>query len=492
LQPLHLHPDRFFGPDEQVIKIARELFDEIRYLPLVCPHGHVPPELLAEDNPFPEPTSLLITPDHYIFRMLYSQGIRLEDLGIPTIDGTPCETDARAVWKLFAGNYHLFLGTPTRAWLDYELHEVFGIRHKLDAASAMYIYDQIAERLADPAFRPRALFEQFNIEVLTTTDAANDSLEHHRAIRESSWEGRVVPCFRPDAMFRITAERWVDDIEDLGRLTDRQITSYFDFLEALRERRAFFKAMGATSTDHAVVAPAASRLSDAEAADIFRRALSGQTTRKDQDQFEAHMLMEMAAMSIEDGLVMQIHPGSFRDHNQAVARRFGPDKGGDIPVATEYTRNLHELLNTYGTDSRLTVVIFTLDESSYARELAPLAGHYPALRIGPAWWFFDSIEGMRRYKETLVETAGIYNLAGFNDDTRAFLSIPARHDLARRIDANYVAGLVARHQVDMADARRLMRALAYELARDTYRLAGADQLTAAADTIVNRKLRLDL
>jgi len=229
-----------------------------------------------------------------------------------------------------------------------------------------------------------------------------------------------------------------------------------------------------------VVTPRVHRLSEAEAAELFNRALDGDATPHDQDQFEAHMLMEMARMSVEDGLVMQIHPGAFRDHNTQVAARFGPDKGGDIPVATEYTRNLHELLNTYGTDPRLRLVVFTLDESTYARELAPLAGHYPAMRLGPAWWFFDSIEGMRRYKEMLVETAGIYNLAGFNDDTRAFLSIPARHDLARRIDANYLAGLVARHQVDKTDARHMMRALSYDLACDTYRLTQRDDVDATA------------
>jgi glucuronate isomerase len=486
LQPLHLHPDRYFGPDDSVRKIARDLYDEIADLPLVCPHGHVPPELLAHDEPFPEPTALLITPDHYIFRMLYSQGIALEDVGIPTRDGTPYATDGRAIWKLFAEHYHLFFGTPTRAWLDYELYHVFGIQHKLDGDSAMYIYDEIAEKLTDPAFRPRALFEQFNIEVLTTTDAATDSLEHHQAIRESDWDGQVVPCFRPDAMFRIASPRWLEDVEELGRLTGRDIASYGTFIDALEDRRAFFKRMGATSTDHAVVTPAAHLLSDAEAADLFTRAVEGRATQHDQEQFEAHMLMEMARMSIADGLVMQLHPGAYRDHNRAVAARFGPDRGGDIPVSTEYTRNLHELLNAYGTDPRLRLVVFTLDETCYARELAPLAGHYPAMRIGPAWWFFDSIEGMRRYKEMLVETAGIYNLAGFNDDTRAFLSIPARHDLARRIDANYVAGLVARHQVDMSDARRMMKALSYDLARDTYRLGQEEGVDAVASLTDNQ------
>jgi glucuronate isomerase len=480
LEPLSLHPDRFFGPDETVRRVARELYQEAADLPLVCPHGHVPPELLARNEPFPGPTALLITPDHYIFRMLYSQGIPLEELGIPTADGTPVETDERVIWRRFAGCYHLFLGTPTRAWLDYVFYNVFGVRHKLDAGSAKYVYDQVAEKLTDPAFRPRALFDQFNIEVLTTTDAATDTLEHHQAIRESGWGGRVVPCFRPDAVFRIAAPAWRGEVAALGRQSGLEVSGYEAFVEALEERRAFFKRMGATSTDHAVVTPAAHRLPEAEAEALFARALAGHATAADQERFEAHMLMEMARMSLEDGLVMQLHPGAYRDHNRAVAACFGADKGGDIPVATEYTRNLQELLNAYGTDPRLTLVVFTLDESTYARELAPLAGHYPAMRLGPAWWFHDSIEGMRRYKEMLVETAGVYNLAGFNDDTRAFLSIPARHDLARRIDANYLAGLVARHQVDLSDAHRLMRALSYDLARDTYRLAQDETVEASA------------
>lgn len=469
VEPLELHEDRFFDPDPEVRRIARALYEEIRDLPLVCPHGHVDPRLLAENEPFPEPTSLIITPDHYIFRMLYSQGITLEELGIPTRDGTPVEEDPRKIWQTFADHYHLFLGTPTRAWLDYELYHVFDIRQKLDGASAMDIYDQMLEQLQDDAFRPRALFDQFNIEVLTTTDAATDTLEHHRAIRASDWEGRVVPCFRPDAVFRIAAPDWTDNLSALEVVADRSIADFATFIAVLEERRAFFKARGATSTDHAVLEPYTHRLSDREVERLFERALQGDASRDDQRQFEAHMLMEMARMSIEDGLVMQIHPGAYRNHNRAVYERFGRDMGGDIPVRTEYTRNLQALLNAYGTDPRLRLVLFTLDESTYARELAPLAGHYPALRLGPAWWFFDSIEGMRRYRDLTTETAGIYNTAGFNDDTRAFLSIPSRHDLSRRVDANYVAGLVARHQVDEADARRMVRALAYDLARTTYR-----------------------
>ena len=469
-EPLALDDDRFFAPDPTQRQIARELYEETRDLPIVGPHGHVDPSLLAQDRPFPEPTALILIPDHYIFRMLYSQGISLESLGIPTRDGAAVETDPRAIWQLFGEHWYLFRGTPTGAWLDHELHEVFGVRSKLTGDTAQDIYDEIAERLATPEFRPRALFERFRIEVLTTTDAATDTLEHHQAIRASGWQGRVVPCFRPDAVFRIALPGWRTEIEALSRAAGIDVSDYAQFIRALEERRAFFRSLGATATDHAVLDPYTERLPDAEAERIFQLGLRGEASGEDQRRFEAHMLMEMARMSTEDGMVMQIHPGSMRDHNQAIHERFGQDKGCDIPVPTEYTRNLRALLNAYGNDPNFRLVLFTLDESTYSRELAPLAGHYPAVRLGPAWWFHDSFEGMTRYRERTTETAGIYNTAGFNDDTRAFCSIPARHDLSRRVDANYLAGLVARHIVDLGDARSMARALAYDLAKETYRL----------------------
>ncbi|MDX1429968.1 MAG: glucuronate isomerase, partial [Rhodothermales bacterium] len=432
-----LHPDRFFDSDPGVRRVARELYDNVKDLPLVCPHGHVDPRLLAYDEPFDEPTSLFLLPDHYILRMLYSAGVSMEDLGVQPSDDAHFETDPRAVWQRFGDNYYLFRGTPTRAWLDYELHEVLGIDRRLTGQTAMGIYDEIAERLKTPAFRPRALFHRFNIEVLTTTDGAADSLEHHRAIRESGWGGRVLPCFRPDSVFKISAGGWVAARQMLEAAVGYDVDSYATFINALEERRAFFKQNGATSTDHGVGSARTHRMSDAEAAKLFEKALRQTATNDDEADFEAHMLMEMARMSVEDGLVMQIHPGVYRNHNESIHSRFGPDRGGDIPVRAEYTRNLHALLNAFGCDPRFRLIVFTLDESTYARELAPLAGHDPALRIGPAWWFFDSIEGMKRHRECIIETAGFYNTAGFNDDTRAFLSIPARHDLARRVDANY-------------------------------------------------------
>ena len=409
--------------------------------------------------------------------MLYSRGVSLDTLGIPHRDGSSSPTDAREVWKIFADHWYLFRGTPTGVWLEHEMYELFGVRKKLDASTAMEIYDQIEARLSTSEFLPRNLFDRFNIEVLATTDSATDTLSEHKALRDIGWNGRVIPTFRPDAVYRIASAEWKSEIESLSSMVRFDVGSYSDFIRALEDRRSFFRAAGATATDHAVLEPYTERLSDAEAGRLFAAALRGSATDEDQRRFEAHMLMESARMSVEDGMVMQLHPGALRDHNKSVFEIFGRDKGGDIPIATEYTRNLRNLLNAYGNDSRFTLVIFTLDESTYARELAPIAGHYPAVRLGPPWWFHDSIEGMTRFRSTVTETAGIYNTAGFNDDTRAFCSIPARHDLSRRIDANWLGGLVARHVIDLSDAREMGRALAYDLVRETYKLDRASSTT---------------
>lgn len=465
-----LDADRFFDPDPAVRRIAREIYESTRDLPLICPHGHVDPALLAHNQPFPEPATLLIKPDHYIFRMLYSRGIAMESVGIPTKDGAGAETDARKIWQIFADNYFLFRGTPTGAWLDYELALVFDIPQKLRSDNARWIYDELNEKLQSPEYLPRALFDRFNIEVLATTDKESDPLVHHDSIRQSGWKGQVIPSFRPDAVLRIASVRWQQDLDLLAKAHGGSIDTFEAFIAALEERRQFFKQMGARATDHAVVEPYTQSLPAEECERLFQSARSGNATAADQRAFEGHMLIEMARMSTEDGLVMQLHPGALRDHNRDISNRFGPDMGADIPVATEYTRNLQALLNAYGNDTRLTLILFTLDESAYARELAPLAGHYPAVRLGPPWWFHDSIEGMRRFRQQTTETAGIYNTAGFNDDTRAFCSIPARHDLSRRIDADFLAGLVARHIIDGEDARQMARALAYDLAKETYRL----------------------
>jgi glucuronate isomerase len=411
-----------------------------------------------------------VIPDHYVTRMLYSQGIPLERLGIPARDGTPVEQDPRKIWQLFADNFYLFRATPTGAWLRHELEDVFGITDPLDGTHAQAIYDQIEAALARPEFRPRALFERFRIEVLCTTDAAGDSLEHHQAIRDSGWHGAVRPTFRPDVAVTLTHASWKAEVDRISDASGIEIRNYPTFIDALESRRAFFKTMGATATDHAVTVPFTHALTDAEAGAIFDRALAGEQTDDDAARFGAHMLMEMARMSVEDGLVMQLHPGSFRNHNTRVFDRFGPDRGSDIPLATEYTKNLHALLNRYGNAPGFTLVLFTLDETTYARELAPLAGHYPAVKLGPPWWFHDSIEGMLRFRHHATETAGFYNTAGFNDDTRAFPSIPARHDVARRVDATFLAQLVTRHVLDEAEAHAVMHDLTYTLVKQVYRL----------------------
>lgn len=469
-EPLVLNEYRFFDSDPTIRKIAHELYNNIKDLPIVSPHGHVDPSLFAENKPFPDPTQLILIPDHYVFRMLYSQGISMESLGVPTADGSAVETDHRKIWQIFANNFFLFNGTPSGVWLNHEFYEVFGIREKLTGKNAQKIYDQIQDKLNTPEFLPRSLFEKFNIEVLTTTDGAEDTLIQHQKIRNSGWKGHVIPCFRPDAVVNMMQDTWNKKIMELSEVSGIEINSFKTYIRALEDRRAFFKQMGAVSTDQAALTPYTKELSSREVDEIFQRALKHKATARDAMLFTAHMFMEMARMSIEDGLVMQIHPGSFRNHNRTVFKKFGPDKGCDIPVQTEYTNNLSELLNKYGNDSRLKLIVFTLDETSYARELAPLAGHYPAMKLGPAWWFNDSIEGMMRYRLQVTETAGIYNTVGFNDDTRAFPSIPARHDVSRRVDSSFLAYLVARHVIDLSDARHLSKAMAYELVKKAYNL----------------------
>lgn len=461
---------RFFDPDEVVRKTAYELYKKVKDLPIISPHGHVEAKLLADNEPFPDPTELIIIPDHYIYRMLYSQGIPLESLGVPTVDGSAVEKDHRKIWQIFGDNFHLFAGTPTGVWLMHELVEVFGIESKLNSKNALSIYDKMVKKLKTKEFLPRTLFEKFNIEVLTTTNTPSDPLTYHAKLKESGWKKRVIPCFRPDAAVNITSKKWKDEIDAIAKVSGIEIHDYKSYIKALESRREYFKKFGAVSTDQGVESPYAHRLSEIEADTIFQRALKGESTEKDAAAFTANMLMEMARMSVEDGLVMQIHAGALRNHNKKVFDKFGLDKGGDIPIRSEYTINMQEFLNEFGNDRNFTVVLFTLDETVYSRELAPIAGHYPAVKVGASWWFHDSIQGMTRYRQNITETAGIYNTVGFTDDTRAFLSIPARHDLARRMDSNFLAGMVARKIIDMEDARSMSRAMAYDLAKKTYKL----------------------
>jgi len=470
LAKLALHPDRLFPADERTRSIARALYAPIKDLPIVSPHGHTDPAWFAYDQPFANPAELLIVPDHYVFRMLYSQGVTLEALGVPTVDGSATERDPHKIWKIFADHYYLFRGTPSRAWLDWVFAEVFGLDVRLEPATADLYYETIDAALKTPAFRPRALFERFNIEVIATTESPLDPLDHHKAIRESGWQGKVVTAYRPDPVIDPETIGFAENLQAFGAMTGEDISTWAGYLRAHENRRAFFREAGATSTDHGHPTAFTADLPTAECAALYAKVRAGQADAADAELFRGQMLTEMARMSIDDGMVMQLHPGAYRSHNPSVLARFGRDKGADIPSPTEYVRNLKPLLDKYGNDPRLTLILFTLDEDTYSRELAPLAGHYPALRLGPPWWFHDSPEGMRRFREAATETGGFYNTVGFNDDTRAFLSIPARHDVARRMDCAFLARLVAEHRLEEDEAHELAHALTYDLVKAAYKL----------------------
>ena len=469
-QRLTLHADRLFPADPGLRDIARRIFASARDLPILSPHGHTDPAWFATNAAWQDATSLLLVPDHYLYRMLYSQGVPMESLGIPYIDGRGNGADPREAWRLLAGNYHLFRGTPSSLWLDQVFADVFGLEHRLSADTADEYFDHIGSCLQRPEFRPRALFERFNIEVLTTTESPLDQLPHHDALSRSGWKGRVLTAYRPDAVVDPEFPGFRDGVVDLASLTGEDTETWNGYLAAHRHRRDFFRRMGATSTDHGHPSARTANLAPREAEDLFRRVLAERVSPQDAELFRAQMLTEMARMSLDDGLVMQIHPGSFRNHNRVVYNRFGRDRGADIPTSTEYVRALKPLLDLFGNEAGLSVIVFTLDESAYSRELAPLAGHYPALRLGPAWWFHDSPNGLLRFRELTTETAGFYNTVGFNDDTRAFLSIPARHDVARRVDAAYLARMVGEHRLAEDDAHEVAADLAYHLPKRAYRL----------------------
>jgi len=453
--------------------IARDLYALARDQPIISPHGHVDPAILADDAPFPDPARLIIVPDHYLTRMLLSQGVPPARLGVPTVNGEPSQTDGRAIWRTFAEHWHLFRGTPSRLWLEQTLAEVFDVHTRLGPDTADETYDALAARLAEPEFRPRALFERFNIEVLATTESPLDDLHHHAKLAADGWGGpggRVITTFRPDNVVDMQWTGWAERVEQLGAVTGTDTTAFGGYLDALRQRREAFIAAGATSSDHGHPTARTLLLDNAEAAALFRRGLLGRASPADAETFRAHMLVEFARMSIEDGLVMQVHPGAVRNHNRWLHETYGRDVGGDIPQATDYTHGLRPLLDAYGNDPRLRVVVYTLDEDAFTRELAPLAGGYAALYLGAPWWFLDSPEVLRRFRETVTETAGFYNTAGFVDDTRAYCSIPVRHDVARRIDAGFLARLVAEHRLPLDEAAETIVDLAYRLPRRVFRL----------------------
>lgn len=467
---LQLSEDRLFSSDPVQRGIARELYAEVSGLPIISPHGHTDPSWFSGNENFGNPTELFLAPDHYIYRMLYSQGHNLDSLGVPSKAGVP-EHDPREAWRLFASNYHLFHGTPSRMWLDHVFANVFGMEARLSASTADSYYDTIDEALKSDAYKPRALFERFNIEVIATTEGPTDSLEHHEAILASGWTGgRVISAYRPDAVIDPEHEQFKGAMIAFGEITGEDVLSWKGYLNAHRKRREDFIRIGTTSSDHGHITARTADLSDADAEHLFLKIVSDDFTPEDAELFRAQMLTEMARMSLDDGLVLQIHPGAFRNHNQALFESHGRDKGADVPSQTEYVQALKPLLNKFGNDPRLSIIVFTLDETSYSRELAPLAGHYPAMKLGPSWWFHDSPEGMRRFREMTTETAGFYNTVGFNDDTRAFLSIPARHDVARRVDCAFLARLVDEHRMELDEAHELIVDLSYNLAKAAYKL----------------------
>jgi glucuronate isomerase len=461
-----LHEDRLFPAEANALKIARALYAHIKNLPIISPHGHTQASWFANNGPFPDPATLFVQPDHYVFRMLYSQGVSLDDLGI----GQPVIKDPRKVWRLFASHYYLFRGTPSRIWLDYEFQELFGMTERLSEKTADLYYDTIDEKLRTPEFLPRALFERLNIEVLSTTDSPTDSLADIKAIRASGWKGRILPAFRPDPVVDPEFAGFAGQIAKMGELTGEDTSTWTGYLSALRKERIRFREQGCTSTDHGHPTAQTADLPVAEASALFSKVLSGKSSLAENELFRAQMLTEMAQMSLEDGLTMQIHPGSVRNYNRKVYERYGRDMGCDIPSPTNFVQALRPLLDRFGNESKLTIILFMLDESTVSRELAPLAGHFPCLRLGPPWWFHDSPEGMMRFRQNATETAGFYNTVGFNDDTRALLSIPARHDVARRIDCAFLANLVAQHRLEEDEAFELAHALTYSLVKKAYKL----------------------
>jgi glucuronate isomerase len=461
-----IQEDRLFPAEPVARSIARALYKHIETLPIVSPHGHTQAAWFACNQPFPDPAKLFVQPDHYVYRMLYSQGVSMEDLEI----GNAEIQNPRKVWRIFASHYYLFRGTPTRMWLDYAFQELFGLVERLSEKTADLYYDTIAAKLQTPEFLPRALYERFQLEVLATTDSPLDSLTDHQAIRDSGWRARIIPNFRPDSVVDPEFPGFMQSIEILGEQTHEDTSSWAGYLSALRKARARFRELGCTATDHGHPSAQTANLSEAEAARLFASVLAGNADAGQQELFRAQMLTEMAGMSLEDGLVMQIHPGALRNHNRAIYERYGRDTGADIPRTTNYVDALRPLLDRFGNEKELTIILFTLDESTFSRELAPLAGHYPCLRLGPPWWFLDSPEGMMRFRELATETAGFYNTVGFNDDTRAFLSIPARHDLARRVDCAFLARLVAEKRLGEDESFELAHDLAYGLVKNAYRL----------------------
>lgn len=467
--PLVLHPDRLLPAEPGTRAIARRLYETVRELPIVSPHGHVDAGLLLADAALPDPTALFITPDHYVTRLLHASGVPLEALGVGR-EPLP-EPEARQAWRLLCQNWAVFRGTPVRYWLECELAEIFQVSQRPSAETADAIYDQICERLADDAFRPRALLERFGVEVLATTDdPAADLAPHATLATDPSFGCRVIPTFRPDRYLEPGRPDWATDVDQLGAGAGEDVDDYDGYLRALQARRHHFVEHGATSADHSHSDVRTDPLPPGDARLIYRRARRGEANPAELLAFRRSMLFEMARMSVEDGLVMTLHPSVRRNHHSATADRFGPDTGHDIPIAAEFTDALHPLLERFGTAQGLHLVLFTTDETTYSREIAPLAGFYPTVYAGAPWWFLDSPDAISRYRAAVTETAGFTRTSGFVDDTRALCSIPARHDMSRRVDSGYLARLVAEHRLDEDEAAATLHELVTVNPRRAFKL----------------------
>ncbi|MDR6971156.1 glucuronate isomerase [Leifsonia shinshuensis] len=464
------HPDRLLPADPGVRDLARRLHAQVADAPILSPHGHVDARMLADDEPFPDPAALLITPDHYVTRMLHAAGVPLDDLGLAR-NGHPSPATGRSIWRTLCEHWDVFLGTPVRLWFEAEFSEVFGLTEQPSAQNADRLYDQLAETLADPAFRPRALFERFRIEVLATTDdPADDLAAHARLAADPDFRGRVIPTFRADRYMHPDEDGWAARLERLAAAADTDTTTYPGLLEALRRRRVAFKEAGGTATDTGVLDAGCDPLDEAEASRIHRAALDGTVTAAEAVAYRRNMLYRLAELSAEDGLVMQLHPGVLRNHHRPTFDAYGPDTGHDLPAVGAFTAPLTPILRDFGTDPVFRLVLFTVDETTFSREIGPLAGFYPSVYAGAPWWFIDTPDAILRYRRAVTDSAGFTKTSGFIDDTRAFCSIPARHDMSRRVDASYLAGLVAEHRLDEEDAFTLARRLVDDIPRATFRL----------------------
>ena len=467
--PLTLHPDRLLPADSGVRRIAADLYAQVAELPIISPHGHVPAEWLADDIPFGDPTSLLITPDHYVNRLLHAHGVQLSDLGVGQ-EGFSAE-DSRRAFRILCEHWSAYRGTPVRYWLDAQLAAIFGIAVRPSAATADAIYDQIADRLTRPDYRPRALFERFGISVLATTDDPCDDLAAHRRLAEDpTWSARVAPTFRPDRYLEPAFATWNADVDRLAEVSGVETAEYDGWLAAMAARRRYFIEHGAVSADHSHADARTDPLELAEARHLYALARKGEITTIEATALRRHLLFEMGRMSAEDGLVMTLHPGIHRNHHTPGFESYGGDIGADIPLSVEFTSALRPLLNAVGTHPNFQLVIFTVDETVFSREIAPLAGYYPSVYAGAPWWFLDAPEAITRYRAAVTETVGFAKTSGFIDDTRAFCSIPARHDMSRRLDAGFVARLVAEHRLEEDEAHEVMTELVDTNPRKAFKL----------------------